>query len=203
MKTCLFDVKMLLAFSWPDHAHHDLVHEWWKRKHPKKWATCMLTELGFVRISSHPKFSTTPTSPEIALLALNKMTRRKGHVFWNESSRGLGDPEVTRRLMEATNHADISDAFAAMAKSNNGLLVTLDRKLAEKHPTLPNSFRCEHFPEGMLPSAFREESNDKDNCDIDTKKASLPGLRLDNGPHGDHNAQCCWSLGFNCPKPAR
>ena len=50
-----------------------------------RWATCALTQLGFVRIVSNPAFSRDALSPSggVALLAANLSHAR--HEFWTET----------------------------------------------------------------------------------------------------------------------
>src|SRR5258708_13845203 len=48
----LLDVNVLLAAIWVTHAEHARADAW---VHNKELATCPITELGFLRISTHPK----------------------------------------------------------------------------------------------------------------------------------------------------
>jgi predicted nucleic acid-binding protein len=54
--TYLLDVSTLLAWLWSDHEFHRRVMAW---QRGKTVATCPLTELGFLRISSQPAFGAT------------------------------------------------------------------------------------------------------------------------------------------------
>jgi predicted nucleic acid-binding protein len=47
----LLDVSSLIALLWVDHVHHLTVKNW---ATDKEIALCPITELGFIRISSHP-----------------------------------------------------------------------------------------------------------------------------------------------------
>ncbi len=53
MTTYLLDVNLLLALSDPMHFHHNSAHRWLAEKVQRAWATCPLTENGFIRIASH------------------------------------------------------------------------------------------------------------------------------------------------------
>jgi predicted nucleic acid-binding protein len=46
----LFDVNVLIALFDPAHVHHESAHAWWKANQSSGWATCPLTENGFVRV---------------------------------------------------------------------------------------------------------------------------------------------------------
>jgi predicted nucleic acid-binding protein len=54
MTTYLLDVNLLLALTDPMHIHHESAYRWFAGKGQKAWATCPLTENGFVRIASYP-----------------------------------------------------------------------------------------------------------------------------------------------------
>ena len=48
----LLDVNALIASIWTDHASHPVADSWVRGK---SLASCALSELGFLRISTHPK----------------------------------------------------------------------------------------------------------------------------------------------------
>jgi len=50
----LLDVNVLLALAWPTHVHHAAAHRWFAENHAMGWATCPLTQLGFVRLGIQP-----------------------------------------------------------------------------------------------------------------------------------------------------
>lgn len=56
MTAILLDTNVLLALAWPNHQHHGTAQRWFKREAPRGWATCALTQLGFVRLSSNPAY---------------------------------------------------------------------------------------------------------------------------------------------------
>jgi uncharacterized protein len=45
------DINELLALAWGNHAHHDAAHRWFARDATVGWATCLLTQTGFLRFS--------------------------------------------------------------------------------------------------------------------------------------------------------
>src|SRR5438477_321182 len=71
----LLDVNVLLALMWPAHESHMAVHTWFGRKPKRNWATCPLTQAGFVRISSNPAFSPHAVLPQQAVDLLNTNLR--------------------------------------------------------------------------------------------------------------------------------
>ena len=45
----LLDVNALVALAWDSHIHHEAVRTWFAAKSADGWATCPVTESGFVR----------------------------------------------------------------------------------------------------------------------------------------------------------
>ena len=54
MSVSLLDVNVLLALAWPTHIHHAAAHRWFAENCAAGWATCPLTQLGFVRLGMQP-----------------------------------------------------------------------------------------------------------------------------------------------------
>jgi predicted nucleic acid-binding protein len=50
------DVNVLVALFEPAHVHHALAHEWFAEAHHKAWATCPLTQSGFLRVVTSPAY---------------------------------------------------------------------------------------------------------------------------------------------------
>lgn len=51
----LLDVNALVALAWDSHIHHARMRAWFATNSPAGWATCPVTESGFVRVSSNSK----------------------------------------------------------------------------------------------------------------------------------------------------
>ena len=127
MPVHLLDMNVLLAFGWKTHVHHAVVSNWMAR-FQDSWATCPLTQCGFVRISSNPKYAQTPLSVPQAFEFLREITNHPSHIFWPDSAD-------VRKLAISTNilrgHKQITDAYLlSLAIQNAGRLVTLDQGIA-------------------------------------------------------------------------
>ena len=126
MKTALLDVNILTALLWPAHEHHSRAHRWFGRRRNARWATCSLTQLGFVRIVSNPAFSSDALSPAgaVELLAIN--LSHGAHEFWTET---LPVPAALRGMeSELQGYKQITDAYLlALASRRGGVLATFDR----------------------------------------------------------------------------
>ena len=126
MTTYLLDVNLLLALSDPMHVHHQPAHAWFAETGAQAWATCPVTENGFVRIASHPRYPNRPGDEAAVLGILRQFCAIEGHRFWSEdiSIRDLIRPGGI------VTHAQITDIFLlGLAVHNAGKLATLDRRL--------------------------------------------------------------------------
>jgi hypothetical protein len=52
----LLDVNILIALADPNHIHHGRARGWFLSEHREAWATCPLTENGFIRILGHASY---------------------------------------------------------------------------------------------------------------------------------------------------
>jgi toxin-antitoxin system PIN domain toxin len=128
------DLNVLVAAAWPNHLHHRAARLWFTEHAGEGWATCPLTQSGFLRLSSNPRFVEDAVPPGEARLLLERMTRFGDHRFWPD------DLDWTREwdllpLSRVTGHQQITDAYLlALALKHGGRLVTLDRALPELLP---------------------------------------------------------------------
>jgi len=59
----LLDVNALVALAWNSRIHHAAVRRWFVAHHAAGWATCPVTESGFVRVSSNRTTRELPHLP--------------------------------------------------------------------------------------------------------------------------------------------
>ena len=127
MSTYLLDVNVLLALSDPRHIHHDTAHRWFASRERLAWATCPITENGFVRIASHPNYPNRPGDVPAVLSILRQFCTIEGHHFWAEdiSLRDILQPGML------IPHSQITDIFLlALAVHKGGKLATLDQRIS-------------------------------------------------------------------------
>lgn len=128
MKAALLDINILTALLWPTHEHHDVAHRWFSRRVDAPWATCSLTQLGFVRIVSNPAFSRDALSPIEALALLGENLAHPAHEFWTDSLQV--PPAVKGMEARLQSHKQLTDAYLlALAQRRKGVLATFDRGL--------------------------------------------------------------------------
>ena len=122
----LLDVNVLLALTDSMHVHHEAAHRWFTAGGGREWATCPITENGFVRIASHPNYPNRPGEVGAVLEILAKVREAPGHHFWTDSTSIL-DVLITGTLI---NHAQITDVYLlALAAGRQGRLATLDGRI--------------------------------------------------------------------------
>jgi toxin-antitoxin system PIN domain toxin len=128
MKTALLDLNLLTALLWPTHEHHEAAHRWFAARAHAGWATCSLTQLGFVRLVSNPAFSRDALSPAEAVAILAENLRHARHEFWTES---LEVPAAVKDMeTRLQGYRQLTDAYIlALAHRRKGILATFDRGL--------------------------------------------------------------------------
>ena len=126
MKTALLDLNILTALLWPAHEHHEAAHRWFRARGSARWATCSLTQLGFVRIVSNPAFSRDALPPAESVALLAKNLTHTGHEFWTES---LQVPAAIKGMEPGLQgYRQLTDAYLlALASRRKGVLATFDR----------------------------------------------------------------------------
>jgi toxin-antitoxin system PIN domain toxin len=131
--TVLPDVNVLVALAWPNHVHHERARAWFEDNHRKGWATCPVTESGFVRVSSNRKVVPEARRPGEAILLLREMTALPGHVFWADDTSIARSPWIAAERLVA--HGQVTDAhLVALSLRRKGRLATFDRGIADILP---------------------------------------------------------------------
>ena len=131
--TALLDVNVLLALAWPNHIHHGSAIEWFIENQANGWATCPITENGFVRVSSNPRFTPEAKTQAEAMLQLERMLSLEGHEFWSDSFSLTEPGRVERSRLHG--HDRITDAYLlALAIDRGGRLATYDQKIGTLLP---------------------------------------------------------------------
>ncbi|HMO03769.1 MAG TPA: PIN domain-containing protein [Kiritimatiellia bacterium] len=77
----LLDINVLIALFDPIHQHHERAHAWLKANIRSGWASCPITQNGFVRIITQPRYIRPVTTSE-AIERLREATRTTHHQFW-------------------------------------------------------------------------------------------------------------------------
>jgi uncharacterized protein len=138
-KPLLLDVNALVALGWPNHQFHRRIRERLEQEPYPGWATCGLTQLGFVRISANPSAVGQTVLPRHAAGQLAALTSDVHHRYLADSvppvaKQGMFDPLV--------GHGQVTDAYlVGLAAEHDCTLLTFDRRLAAI-PAGPGRVEC-------------------------------------------------------------
>lgn len=122
--TDLLDANVLIALAMNDHVHHEYARQW-VRASTSRVATCPTTQGALVRALVR---SGVPAVRIPEVLAV--ITKNPRHEFWPDTV-DYGDVQ----WYGVIGHRQVTDAYlAALARANNGRLITFDRGLAALHP---------------------------------------------------------------------
>lgn len=125
----LLDVNVLLALAWPNHQFHFAAVERLEQNNDH-WATCALTELGFVRLSSNPSVVGVVKTPAEAAALLKVLVGDSRHIYVGELPSPTGEPflEYFDRSLTSKH---VTDAYlVGLAERNKARLLTFDGRLA-------------------------------------------------------------------------
>jgi uncharacterized protein len=128
MTTYLLDVNVLLALSDPMHLHHEAAHRWFAARGKASWATCPLTENGFVRVARHPGYPNRPGDSPVVVALLRELCAVEGHRFWPDavSIRAILQPNAL------LTHNQVTDVYLL------GLAIDQSGKLATFYQRIPS-----------------------------------------------------------------
>lgn len=125
----LLDANLLIALTQAAHVHHAEAHHWMGLTPRRRWATCALTQLAFVRLTSNPRVVGSTISPAEAMQALGAMTAGPHHAYWDDAPAPL--QSATLGSAALVGHRQVTDAYLLdLAVGRSARLATLDRGLA-------------------------------------------------------------------------
>lgn len=117
----LLDVNALVALAWDAHVHHKAVAAWFDQR-TGPWATCPVSEAGFVRVSSNPKILAGALSVEGARRVLSDLRALGEHRFLGNDV-SLTDADIPPMI----GHRQVTDAVLLTVARRAGVpLVTFD-----------------------------------------------------------------------------
>lgn len=124
----LLDANLLIALTHASHVHHGEAHAWLEQVSKRRWATCALTQLAFVRLTSNPRVVGDTISPSQAMQALASMTAQAQHEYWVDAPEPLQVPTLASAAL--VGHRQVTDAYLlGLATARSQCLATLDRGL--------------------------------------------------------------------------
>jgi hypothetical protein len=123
----LLDVNVLLALFDGEHAHHQRARAWWSEHRDAGWASCPLTENGFIRIISNAGYP-RPLAVADAIFVLRAQAALPGHAFWPDDIPALDAAffDVDRIL----GPRQLTDIYLlALAMKHGGRLASFDQAI--------------------------------------------------------------------------
>lgn len=129
----LLDVNVLVALAWPNHVQHEAALRWFRENRSAGWATCPVTQTGFVHASSNRHVIPEAKSPREALLLLQRIVAPPDHRFWEDDvAIASADQVDPTRLL---GYRQVTDAhLLALAIRRSGRLATFDGGIRELVP---------------------------------------------------------------------
>jgi toxin-antitoxin system PIN domain toxin len=128
-RPALLDVNVLVALFDAAHVHHEAAHDWFSDHRKDGWATCAITENGFLRVLTNPKSGVTERAPAI-MHSLRAFCASGHHVFWPDV---LSLRDELFDLSVAQGHRQVTDIYLlGLATKMGGALATFDRSIPLK-----------------------------------------------------------------------
>lgn len=120
----LLDVNVLIALFDAGHVYHEAAHDWFADNRRTGWATCPLTENGFLRVLTHPHTGSVEGRTAV-LSSLRTFCGSGHHEFWPDAvslcDATLFNPDVT------LTHRQLTDVYLlGLAMRMGGRLATFD-----------------------------------------------------------------------------
>lgn len=142
MRIQLPDVNVLLAYLNNQHPHHQIAEQWFDGEGKANWATCPMTESGFLRLRTQYLKNTQSGEFVDALFELEtmKQNHRTTYTFWSDTI-GFDDPTLFD-AKQVAGHKQVTDSYLlGLCQQNGGTLVTLDKgmnlaTIIQPHPDL-------------------------------------------------------------------
>jgi toxin-antitoxin system PIN domain toxin len=126
----LLDLNVLLAIAWPNHQFHAVATERLETG-GDRWATCVLTQLGFIRLSSNRIAVRAEKTPAEAAALLAAMVSDPAHVYL-DSLLPPADKHIRGVFDKILGTKQVMDVYLLrMAKQHQATFLTFDAKLKE------------------------------------------------------------------------
>lgn len=122
--TYLLDVNALVALAFLEHELHDRVVAWMRSQEALKFASCSITELGFVRVLAQASAYGLTVAQARALLTRMKQVSSPAFVFITDDHDVSQLPGWVKTPKQTTD-----GHLAKLATSNGAVLATLDGRI--------------------------------------------------------------------------
>lgn len=127
----LLDVNVLLALAWSTHSHALAAGKWFESQKNLGWATCPVTQSGFLRVSTTIGAVGRVVMMNEARSLLSQVTAEQEHVFWPMDTPAT-DVHPSIRMLGPKHMTDC--LLLDLAIRRDGKLVTFDQKIRQLLP---------------------------------------------------------------------
>ena len=129
MSAWLLDINVLIARQDADHQHHESVARWMHAQSGSGWATCPITENGFVRILGQPTYPGWPGTPQLSATALRQLIETiPGHEFLPDEVSIL-DPGLAASFKDVAAR-EVTDLYLLALAVHHGVrFATMDARI--------------------------------------------------------------------------
>jgi toxin-antitoxin system PIN domain toxin len=121
-------VNVLIALLDSDHVDHERAIIWLDGQIGSGWASCAITENGFVRILSQPRYP-SPVSTATAAELLRHAQAESDHAYWPCEISLLDQTVINHSRLHGARQ--VTDAYLlALAVAHGGRFATFDRSVS-------------------------------------------------------------------------
>lgn len=125
----LLDVNVLVALAWPNHQFHALARNRLESARDP-WATCALTQLGFIRLSSNPAVVGVSKTPADAAALLARFLEDPHHIYLDALPAPAESP-CLEGFVRILGSKQVTDWYLlSLAEQQSARFVTFDSRLA-------------------------------------------------------------------------
>lgn len=128
------DINVLLVLAWSHHAHHNAAHGWFARDTATGWATCLLTQTGFLRLSLNPQIVGISLDGQAAVNLLQSLVEHPGH-HYAEMAPSLTGASFDELIPNIVGYRQVPDAtLLYLARVHGMKLITFDQAIGALCP---------------------------------------------------------------------
>ena len=126
--SALLDINVLLALLDRDHVLHERGRRWFEQEVGHGWASCAVTQNGFIRVLSQPGYP-SPVSTRTAIELLATATSADHHEYWGSDVSILDETIFDHSRIHGPRQ--LTDVYLlGLAARHHGRLVTFDQTIA-------------------------------------------------------------------------
>lgn len=124
----LLDVNVLVALFFPAHVHHELAHDWFADHRDHGWATCPITENGFIRVACRQASGDAVLRLADVVGHFRRFCADRRHHRWMDEVSLTDESRFAPKYVRGPQQ--LTDIYLlGLAKAKGGRLATFDRAI--------------------------------------------------------------------------